>query len=128
MKDTTVTLEQLKKAVSSFIHDREWGQFHTPKNLSMNIAIEAAELMEHFKWVESADSLKHLETVRSEVEDELADVLTALLAFAIQADIDVASAFEKKMALNLKRYPVEQSRGRAVKHTQLAKEREQNKD
>ena len=111
MDDSSTTIKQLKDAVDQFKDERDWEQFHTAKNLSMSIAIEAAELMEHFQWtrpgeVENFDAAKRLE-----VSEELADVICYCLAFASTMDIDIATAFEHKMALNREKYPAEEFKG-----------------
>jgi NTP pyrophosphatase (non-canonical NTP hydrolase) len=117
MDDTTTTLEQLKKNVQEFVREREWEQYHTPKNLSMAIATEAAEVMEPFKWVKSDDSLEHFKQHRAEIEDEIADVLITVLCFANSTGIDISSAFKKKLAEIKKKYPVQKAKGRADKYT-----------
>jgi len=119
MNDTTSTVNDAKKAVKKFIEEREWQQFHSPKNLSMAIATEAAELMEHFLWVESKDSLQDLEKNRQAVEDEAADVFWALLSFCNASNINLSKALEKKLESSAKKYPIEKAKGKAVKYTQL---------
>lgn len=117
MSDDTTTLEQLKKAAATFVQERDWQQFHSPKNLSMDIAIEAAEIMEKFMWIKDDDSLQHFEKIRSEVEDELSDTLLAILCFANTCNIDLTSAFSKKLEEIKKKYPIEKVKGRADKYT-----------
>lgn len=120
MKDQAVTLADLKRAVLEFAQAREWEQFHSPKNLSMAIAAESAELMEHFLWADSEQSRGIVQgEKRSRIEEELADVIIFALEFANMADIDLATAIEQKMALNGKKYPVEKARGRSEKYTEL---------
>ena len=119
MDDHKSTINDAKKIVRKFIEDRDWQQFHSPKNLSMGIATEAAELMEHFIWVESKDSLEELEKRRQAVEDEAADVFWALLSFCNISDIDLAKALEKKLESSAKKYPIEKSKGKTTKYTEL---------
>ncbi|PKN03151.1 nucleotide pyrophosphohydrolase [Candidatus Dependentiae bacterium HGW-Dependentiae-1] len=95
----------------AFIAERDWQQFHNPKNLSMALAIEAAELMEKFRWVEGKDSCKELLTNREEIEDEAADVFWSVLSFCNNANIDISSAFERKLKKTAKRYPVDKVKG-----------------
>ncbi len=113
--DTTVTVGVLKDAVARFVEARDWGQFHTPKNLAMSIAIEAAEIMEHFQWrsLDESAALMRDEAARTEVADELADVLIYCLSFANSSGIDVATAIQKKLARNELRFPAEQATGTA---------------
>jgi dCTP diphosphatase len=99
--DATTTIQELKELVTKFATDRHWQRHHTPKNLSMNIAIEAAELMEHFVWDRAGDP------DREEVADELADVFFNVLNFAEHENIDLAGAFLRKYDKILKKYPVE---------------------
>lgn len=119
MADQKTTVQDLKNDMAQFVKEREWEQFHSPKNLSMNIAAEAAELMEKFLWCESQDSFKELQENRSEIEDELADTLIALIAFANAAGIDLSKSFEKKLAEVAAKYPIEKSKGRSTKYTKL---------
>jgi len=113
LDDTTTPLGQLRQLVADFIRDRAWEPFHTPKNLVMALAIEAAELMEHFQWLtpEQAEQVKDDEKKRSEVADELADVLCYVMALANRLEIDLSAAVQAKMLKNAKKYPVEEFRG-----------------
>ncbi len=118
MSDTKTSLSELKKLVENFTEERDWGQFHTPKNCSMKIAIEAAELMEKFTWIESKDSYKELESNRKEIEEEFADVLIVALVFANQCNIDISSAIKHKLEEVKQKYPVEKVKGKHYKYTQ----------
>lgn len=119
--DDITTLAQLKEATAKFAREREWEQFHAPKNLSMAIAAEAGELMEHFLWVSAAESsalsMDHYK--RSKIEEELADVIILSLQFANMAKIDVASAVSAKITKNAAKYPISKAKGRADKYTEL---------
>lgn len=117
--DTKTTLQDLKAIAKKFVIDREWQQFHSPKNLSMYTAIEAAELMEKFVWMENNESFAELDKNRSEIEDEMADVLICLVHFCNAANIDMASAFERKLAEVSKKYPIEKAKGRHHKYDKL---------
>ncbi|MBN2473230.1 MAG: nucleotide pyrophosphohydrolase [Pirellulales bacterium] len=114
MSDAETTLAQLKQLVNEFVDRRDWHQFHSPKNLSMSMAIEAAELMEHFQWLSSqrsravADDPPRL----AAVADELADVFCYVLAMANELKIDLDTAVRRKMEKNKQKYPVETFRGR----------------
>ncbi|HEX2101966.1 MAG TPA: nucleotide pyrophosphohydrolase [Candidatus Synoicihabitans sp.] len=121
LTDTTATFAEIKGRVLAFAREREWEQFHAPKNLSMALAAEAAELMEHFLWStpEASTAIVHAPAKRAKIEEELADVVIYALEFANMAGIDVASAIERKMAANAAKYPVEKARGRADKYTEL---------
>ena len=111
--DDLTTVGDLRAAVHSFVERRDWYQYHTPKNLAMSIAIEAAEIMEHFQWLtvdESAAALADPE-VHHAVADELADVMIYCLSFANSAKIDVSTAVLAKLEHNESRFPVERVRG-----------------
>jgi pterin-4a-carbinolamine dehydratase/NTP pyrophosphatase (non-canonical NTP hydrolase) len=115
-QDTTITVAHLKNEVEQFVTERDWVQFHSLKNLSMAIATEAAELMEPFLWLEPIQE-KSLETKRTEIEHELADVLIASLAFANRFNVDIAKAIDRKLEHNRKKYPIEKAKGRSDKYT-----------
>jgi NTP pyrophosphatase (non-canonical NTP hydrolase) len=114
MPDADTTIESLKAAVRQFAAEREWEQFHSPKNLSMCLAVEAAELMEHFIWVDSEASRQIVSDgpELAEVADEVADVACLLLNMSLALDIDLSEAIRNKMAKNAVKYPVEKYRGR----------------
>ncbi len=114
MTDADTTLARLRSLVEEFVHRRDWHQFHTPKNLAMSLAIEAAELMEHFQWLtpEQSRLVADRADARAAVADELADVLAYLLAMANELGLDLAAAFQLKMAKNEEKYPADQYRGR----------------
>jgi NTP pyrophosphatase (non-canonical NTP hydrolase) len=120
-RDGEVTLGSLKEKILAFAREREWEQFHNPKNLSMALAAEAAELMEHFLWANPADSaVRAAEPARREkIGEELADVIIYALEFANVTGIDVTAAIEDKLVKNAINYPVEKARGRADKYTEL---------
>jgi NTP pyrophosphatase (non-canonical NTP hydrolase) len=114
MSDASTTVGELREVVRRFVDERDWRQFHSPKNLSMSLVIEAAELMEHFQWIDAAESrcIGQESTKLAKVREELADVLAYVLALANELDIDVSAALRDKMVKNAFKYPVEQSRGR----------------
>ena len=120
-------ISRMQDAITRFAAERDWHQFHDPKNLSMAIAVEAGELMDHFRWVRNQDALKVFDDprTRSEIESEAADVMILLLEFATVSGIDITAAVERKMERNAERYPVHLARGSAVKHDRLGeRERE----
>jgi len=113
MNDDDSTIAQLRAAMQQFVDEREWRRFHTPKNLAMSLAIEAAELMEHFQWVDVAESAArgHDPARREAIEDELADVCCYLLSLANALDVDLSSAVRNKLVKNARKYPAEVYRG-----------------
>lgn len=117
--DNSTTIESLKAFIKQFVEEREWDQFHSPKNMSTKIAVEAAELMELFVWVDSKESVQVLEKKREAVEHEVADIAITLLTFCTRNNIDLSEAIKKKMILNAKNYPVEKAKGNSNKYTEL---------
>jgi len=119
--DSYTKIQEIKAQISDFTTEREWQQFHTPKNLSMAIATEAAELMEHFLWQESKESFVAMENPKkqAEIADELADILIFSLAFANACGLDVSSIIQEKMRANAEKYPAEKFKGRSDKYTEL---------
>jgi NTP pyrophosphatase (non-canonical NTP hydrolase) len=114
MSDRDATIEQLRDLVRRFVEERDWKQFHTPKNLSMSLAIEAAELMEHFQWLtpEQSRALSADPAKRDAAGEELADVFCYALALANELGLDIDTIVRDKMAKNALKYPAEQYRGR----------------
>lgn len=121
LADHTCTLAELKTRVAAFARERDWMQFHSPKNLSMALTAEAGELMEHFLWQDSEESRQRVHEARrrKDICDEIADVVIYALEFANAAEIDLAKAIEAKMAQNAAKYPVEKAKGRSEKYTEL---------
>jgi NTP pyrophosphatase (non-canonical NTP hydrolase) len=119
--DSVTTLADLKARVLAFVRERDWEQFHSPKNLSMALAAESGELMEHFLWAtpEQSRAIAAEPGKRGKIADELADVVIYALEFANITGLDVAAAIEAKMAANAQKYPVEKARGRSEKYTEL---------
>jgi dCTP diphosphatase len=114
MKDANTTITTLKELIRDFRNRRDWEQFHTPKNLSMSIAIEAAELMEEFQWLTSEESrqLREDEEKLTRLGEELADIIIYCLSFANSMDIDITTAVADKLAKNAKKYPEDEYKGR----------------
>lgn len=112
--DAVTPLGELRRLMADFVAERDWEQFHTPKNLAMSLAIEAAELMEPFQWLTPEASLKLKDDPErlEHVGEELADVLCYALALANRLELDITQAVINKLAKNRKRYPAEQYRGR----------------
>jgi dCTP diphosphatase len=121
MDDQTTTTADLKRKILAFARERDWEQFHAPKNLSMALAAEAAELMEHFLWItpEASHAVAAEPAKRKEIAEELADIVIYALEFANMTNLDVAAAIEAKMEANARKYPVEKARGRSDKYTDL---------
>ncbi len=112
------SIEQLRAAVSAFAAERDWDQFHSPKNLAMALSVEAAELLEHFQWLSEAASQKLSAEQRAEVAAEMADVLIYLVRLADRLDVDLLQAAQAKIAVNARKYPADQVRGSSRKYRQ----------
>ena len=114
MNDQHTTVDELRGLLRQFVSERDWEGFHTPKNLSMSIAIEAAELMEHFQWLttEASRSLADDPEKLAEVGEELADVIGYSFALANELGLDISNAVRAKMVKNAEKYPAEKYRGR----------------
>lgn len=110
----TTDLSALRDLIRQFVDERDWAQFHTPKNLAMAMSIEAAEVMEHFQWLPTGRELA--DDKRTAVGHELADVLVYLVRLADVLDIDLPAAVTDKMALNRQKYPADRVRGDARKY------------
>ncbi len=121
LADSSTTVSELKGRVLAFVRERDWEQFHSPKNLSMALAAEAGELMEHFLWAsgEQSQAIARDPARRGRIAEELADVVIYALEFANITGLDVAAAIEAKMTANALKYPVEKARGRSDKYTEL---------
>jgi NTP pyrophosphatase (non-canonical NTP hydrolase) len=113
MDDSQTTIAALRQLIQQFVDERDWRQFHSPKNLAMSIAIEAAELMEHFQWL-SVEQSRHVAADApklAEVGEELADVVCYALALANELGLDLSRVVQAKMAKNRQKYPADQYRG-----------------
>jgi dCTP diphosphatase len=115
MTDTTTTIAAIKQWVNDFVDERDWHQFHAPKNLAMSMAIETAELMEHFQWISPDESRRVTgDAARlAEVGEELADVLCYALAMANELGLDLTTIIRAKLAKNARKYPANAWRGRS---------------
>jgi NTP pyrophosphatase (non-canonical NTP hydrolase) len=109
----------LREAMRRFAAERDWDQFHSPKNLAAALSVEAAELLEHFQWLTEEASRTLTAEARARVAEEMADVLLYLVRLADKLDVDLAAAAIAKIARNAQKYPVEKSRGSSRKYTEL---------
>lgn len=112
--DAEVSVQTLRTVVATFVHERNWEQFHNPKNLAMSLAIEAAELMEHFQWrgLEESAQVVHQPGEREKIAEEVADCLAYILALANVMQLDLAQTLTAKMQKNAQKYPIDQAAGR----------------
>jgi NTP pyrophosphatase (non-canonical NTP hydrolase) len=111
-------LAQLRELVREFVDERDWDQFHTPKNLSAALAVEAAELLEHFQWLQDGRAGELGADKLREVRHEMADVLVYLVRLADKLDVDLNAAVRDKMVLNRAKYPADKVRGDSRKYSE----------
>jgi NTP pyrophosphatase (non-canonical NTP hydrolase) len=118
MADVRTTVSDLREAMRRFVAERDWDQFHSPKNLAMGLAIEAAELMEHFQWVdaEASRQVGRDPVKRVGIGEEMADVACYLFALANALDLDLSDAVIDKLQKNAQKYPAEEFRGKYTKN------------
>lgn len=110
---------ELRDALRRFAAERDWDQFHSPKNLASALSVEAGELLERFQWLSEAESQSLSSADRARVEQEIADVLLYLIRLADKLDVDLAAAAREKMKMNAEKYPVEKAKGKNKKYTEL---------
>jgi NTP pyrophosphatase (non-canonical NTP hydrolase) len=115
LRAMSTDLDSLRDRLRAFALERDWGQFHSPKNLACALSVEAAELLEHFQWMTEEHSRAPTDAQREEIAHEAADVLLYLIQIADQLGIDLLAAADRKMALNAARYPVATARGSSRK-------------
>lgn len=112
-------IDELQASLRTFAAEREWEQFHSPKNLAAALSVEASELLEHFQWLTDQQSLELSEDKRAKVAEEIADVLLYLLQLADKLKIDPLDAARKKLRINEKKYPAERTKGTSKKYSEL---------
>ena len=112
-------MHQLNEDVNLFVEERDWGLFQTPKNLSMALIVEAAELVEHFQWMRPEESDSLTNNRKKKVAEELADILIYTVRLADRLGVDLEQSAKDKLTKNRRKYPVEKARGKATKYTEL---------
>jgi dCTP diphosphatase len=116
MQGAPESLEELRLHLRDFVAERDWEQFHSPKNLAMALAVECAELLEQFQWLTEEQSTRLDPARRARVEAELADILVYLVRIADRLGVDLLAATGRKLAENARKYPAERVRGKALKY------------
>lgn len=112
-------LNQLTDRIINFINNRDWNQFHNPKDLALSLVLESAEVMEHFQWKNNEEMREYIKSNKNEVAEELADVLYWTLLMSHNLNIDIKKAFEEKMKKNENKYPIDKAKGRHDKYNKL---------
>ena len=113
------SLEHLAECLREFANERDWEQFHSPKNLAMALTVETAELLEHFQWMTEEESAKPTLGKLQKIQEEIGDVLIYLTRFADRLGIDTLDAAYKKLEINRVKYPIQKAKGSAKKYTDL---------
>lgn len=111
------SLHELRMRVNNFVEERDWAQFHSPKNLAMAMIVEAGEVVEHFQWMTEQESRNLSAETKEQVGQELSDTFVYLLRIAEVCGVDLIEAANKKIDLNAKKYPVEKCKGSNAKYT-----------
>lgn len=115
-----VQLSELQAKIRDFCTERDWDQFHNPKDMALSLTLEAAEVLEHFQWKNDEEIAKHLALHKDDIGEELSDVMYWVLRMADRFDVDLLDAFDKKMAKNATKYPVHKAKGNHKKYTEHA--------
>jgi len=112
-------IKDLTNKIIEFRDDRDWKQFHNPKDIALSLVLEAAEVLEHFQWKNEKEVEEYIKTNKNDISEELSDVLYVILLMSHDLDIDILNALEKKMKKNEKKYPIEKSKGKHTKYNKL---------
>lgn len=112
-------IEKLTKQITDFRDKRDWKQFHNPKDLSVSLLLEAAEVLEHFQWKSQQEMADYVKSNKADIAEELADVLYWVLLLSHDLNIDIVEAFHGKMKQNEQKYPVSKAKGNHKKYNQL---------
>lgn len=113
------SLDALRDLLRQFAAERDWDQFHSPKNLAIALSVEAAELLEHFQWMPETESVALAGDRKARIQEEVADVLLYLIRLSDKLEIDLLAAASDKIQLNAEKYPVGKARGSSKKYTEL---------
>ena len=112
-------IEEITKKILKFRDDRDWKQFHNPKDMAISLSLEASEVLEHFQWKSKEEIEQYVKTHKEHIGEELADVLYWVLLMSHDLGVDIIKASEKKMKKNSEKYPIEKAKGSNKKYNQL---------
>lgn len=112
-------IKRITEELRQFAKDRDWDQFHSPKNLSMALSVEAGELVEKFQWLTEQQSFELSDKKKKEVEEEIGDILIYLVRIADQLDVELIKVADEKLKQNAEKYPIEKAKGKADKYTEF---------
>ena len=119
MKNKHSDIKELQKKIRKFSKDRDWDQFHNYKDLAISLSLEASEVLEHFQWKTEKEIEERVNSRREEIADEIGDVLIYLLQISDKLNLDIIKAAENKLKKAAKKYPVNKSKGKHTKYTEL---------
>lgn len=114
-----MNIKAIEETIKNFSKERDWDQFHSPKNLSMALSVEASELLEIFQWLSEEESSNLKDTKKQHAKEEVADIAIYLIRMCMKLDINLEEAIFEKMQKNIEKYPVEKVKGSAKKYTEL---------
>lgn len=117
MADSSKIIREMQERIVRFNTERDWTQFHTPKDLALSLVLESTEVLEHFQWKNEAEMREHINNHKDDIGEELIDSFYWILLMAHYFDIDLTKAFEQKMQKNEQKYPVEKAKGSHKKYT-----------
>lgn len=112
-------IKELTEKIIKFRNERDWKQFHSPKDLAMSLALEVVEVLEHFQWKNPEEIKEYIKISRDEIGEELADVLYWVLLMSHDIDLDILDALEKKIQKNQEKYPLDKAKGKHTKYNKL---------
>lgn len=112
-------IKDLQQMMVTFRDERDWKQFHHPKDLAISMMLEAAEVLEHFEWMDTQEQWKKVDSHKKEISEEVADVFSYLLLLCHDLNIDLAKSFKEKLQISSSKYPVNKSKGNHTKYTEL---------
>jgi NTP pyrophosphatase (non-canonical NTP hydrolase) len=113
------SIQKLTQKIVKFRDNRDWKQFHNPKDVALSLVLEATEVLEHFQWKNGKDIDEYVKKNKEEISEELADVLYWILLMSHDLDIDIKKALDRKLKINDKKYPVEKAKGKSTKYNKL---------
>ncbi len=112
-------IEKIINKIEKFRKERDWKQFHKPKDLAISLSLEASEVLEHFQWKSNDEINEYIKTHKDHIGEELADVFYWVLIMSNDLDIDIIKAFNKKMKKNAEKYPISKAKGKHTKYNEL---------
>ncbi len=117
MQKHPASIEEIRKIIVEYVRERDWEQFHNPKDVALSLVLESSEVLEHFQWKSPEEMASYVKSNRDDIGEELADVLYWVILLSHYLDLDLPAAFIKKMEQNRKKYPVEKAKGSHAKYT-----------